>query len=56
MLVAQAPAQDPASLILIIVAVITGLVVFWRTVIKFVTIAILLLIVLGFIDLLRGLH
>ena len=56
MLAAQGPAQDPASLMLIILAVITGVVVFWRTVIKLATIGLLLLVVLGFMDLLRGLH
>jgi hypothetical protein len=48
--------QDPSSLVPIVLIVITGLVVFWRTAIKLLAIAMTLLVVLGLSDLLRILH
>lgn len=49
-------AQDPASLMLITLVIVAAVVVYWRTVIKLVTVGVVMLIVLGFLDLLRGLH
>jgi hypothetical protein len=53
---ALGPSQDPSSLVPIALVVITGLVVFWRTAIKFMAIAVILLVVLGLSDLLHTLH
>jgi hypothetical protein len=49
-------AQDPGSLMWIILIMGAVIVVFWRTVIKLVLIAVVALAVLGFADALRGLH
>jgi hypothetical protein len=41
---------------LITLVIVAAVVVYWRTVIKLVTVGVVMLIVLGFLDLLRGLH
>ena len=49
----KGPAQDPATLMLIALIIATGAVIFWRTVIKFVIIGVILLLVLGVFELLQ---
>jgi hypothetical protein len=56
MFVAQGPTQDPGTLMLITLLVVGGVVVFWRTVIKLMAIALLVLVVSGVLELLRSLH
>lgn len=56
MFAVKGPAQDPATLMLIALIIATGVVVFWRTVIKFVIIGVTLLLVLGVFELLQALH
>ena len=56
MFAATGPSQDPSSLVLIALVVITGLVIFWRTAIKILAISAILLIVLGLSELLHTLH
>ena len=48
--------QDPGSLMLITLIAVTGVMVFWRTLIKLMIIGLVLLAVLGLSDLLQGLH
>jgi hypothetical protein len=48
--------QEPGSLILIILIIAATAVIFWRTVLKLVTIGLILLIMLGFVELLRDIH
>lgn len=49
-------ARDHGSLIMIILAIATSAVIFWRTVIKLVIIGALVLVVLGLLVLLQSLH
>jgi hypothetical protein len=49
-------AQDPSSPMLITLVIVAAVMVFWRTVIKLVVIGVVVLAVLGFLELLRGLH
>ena len=56
MFVALGPSQDLSSLVPIALVVITGLVVFWRTAIKILAIAVILLVVLGLSELMHTLH
>jgi hypothetical protein len=56
MFAAQASTQDPSSLIPVVLVLITGAVVFWRVMIKALTIGLILLIVLGLSELMRNLH
>lgn len=56
MFVAPGPGQDPNSFVPFALVVITGLVVFWRTAIKILAIAVILLVVLGLSELLHTLH
>jgi hypothetical protein len=56
MFVAQGATHDPSSLLPIALVVITGTVVFWRTLIKVVIIGVILLVVLGLSDILHVLH
>jgi hypothetical protein len=53
---APGPSQDLSSLVPIALVAITGLVVFWRTAIKILAIALILLVVLGLSDLAHSLH
>jgi hypothetical protein len=53
---APGPSQDPSSLVPIALVVITGLVVFWRTALKLLAIAVILVMVLGLSELLHTLH
>lgn len=48
--------QDPNSLMLITLAIMATVVIFWRTVIKLVAIGTLALVVLGFLEVLQALH
>jgi hypothetical protein len=56
MFAAQGATHDPSSLMPIALVVITGAVVFWRTIIKLLVIGAILLTVLGFAELLQILH
>jgi hypothetical protein len=56
MFTAQGPTQDFSSLIPAVLMVITVMVIFWRAVIKLLAIVVILLVVLGFSELLHGLH
>ena len=56
MFAAQGASQDPSSLILVALMVIATVVIFWRTMIKLLAIAVILLVVMGFSELLHGLH
>lgn len=56
MFIAAGASQHPSSLVPIALVVITGLVVFWRTAIKILAIAVILLVVLGLSELLHNLH
>jgi hypothetical protein len=56
MFAAHIPTQDPDSIRLIFLLIATGMVVFWRTVLKLAAIAVVLLAVLGTLALLQGLH
>lgn len=56
MFAAQGSTQDPSSLSLVALVVITGAVVFWRTMIKVAAIGLMLLVVLGAFELLQNLH
>jgi hypothetical protein len=49
-------AHNADSLMPITLLVIIGVTIFWRTVIKLVAIGVILLVVLGFSELLRYLH
>ena len=49
-------AQDPSSLIPLILAVITAALVFWRTFLKLLTVGLVLMVPLGILDLLHDLH
>jgi hypothetical protein len=49
-------AQDPRSLMLITLVIVTTAVVFWRMVIKLLIIGTVMLVLLGFLELLQGLH
>ena len=49
-------ARDPGSLILIILAIATSAVIFWRIVIKLVIIGAVSLVILGLLELWQGLH
>jgi hypothetical protein len=49
-------AQDPSSVILVILVVAAAAVLYWRTVIKLLTIGTVMLVVLGLLDLLQSLH
>lgn len=53
---AQGASQDPGSLMLIILIIISGVVFFWRMVIKLAIIGVILLMVLGLSELLRSVH
>jgi hypothetical protein len=48
--------QDLSSLMPVALVVITGLVVFWRTAMKILAIALILLVVLGLSELVQSLH
>jgi hypothetical protein len=50
------PAQDPNSLMLITLLVSAGAAIFWRAVIKLLAIGAILVVVLGFFELLGKLH
>jgi hypothetical protein len=52
---ALGPSHDPSSLVPTVLVLITGLVVFWRTTIKILAIALMLLMVLGLSELLHSL-
>lgn len=56
MFVAPGLSQEPGSLVPMALIVITGLVVFWRTAIKILAIAVILLVALGLSELLHTLH
>jgi hypothetical protein len=56
MFVSQGPTQDPGSLVPMALVIIVGVVIFWRTVIKVVAICLILLVVLGFSQLLQSAH
>ena len=56
MFASQGPSQDPGSLALVVLVVITGAVIFWRTAIKLMAISVILLAILGFLDLLHALQ
>jgi len=56
MIAVPGPTQDPSSLVPIILVVITGLVVFWRTAVKLLAISAVLLMTLGLSELLHTLH
>jgi hypothetical protein len=56
MFAAQGNPQDLSSLVPIVLVAITGMVIFWRTMIKVVVIGLILLMVLGFSYLLQNLH
>ncbi len=56
MFAAHGPTQDPDSIRLIFLLIATGVVVFWRTVLKLVAIAVVLLAVLGTLAVLQVLH
>jgi hypothetical protein len=49
-------AQDPSSVILVTLVVAAAAVLYWRTVIKLLTIGTVMLVMLGLLDLLRSLH
>ena len=49
-------AQDPSSVMVITLVIAVAALFFWRTMIKLAAIGTIMLVVLGFIDLLRGLH
>jgi hypothetical protein len=48
--------QDSSSLMLITLVIVAVGVLFWRTVIKLMIIGVIVLVVLGFLELLRSLH
>lgn len=52
----MAPAQDPGSLVLIVLVIVAASVAFWRTVIKIIVVGVMVLVVLGFLELLRIMH
>ena len=56
MFAAHGPSHDPSSLVPVVLVAITGLVVFWRTAIKLLAIATILLAAVGFSDLLHAMH
>ncbi len=56
MFAVKGSAQDPGSLMQIALIIAIGVVIFWRTVIKFVIIGMILLLVLGVFGLLQALH
>jgi len=56
MFAAHGSTQDPNSLISVALVLITGAMVFWRTVIKAIADGLILLAVLGLAELLRSLH
>ena len=56
MFAAQGPTHDPSSLVPIALVVITGAVVFWRALVKAVVIGVILLVILGFSELLHIMH
>jgi hypothetical protein len=49
-------AQDPGAVTFIALVIATAVVFFWRTVIKLIAIGIVVLVALGFLELLQGLH
>ena len=49
-------AQDPSSVMVITLVIAVAALFFWRTMIKLAAIGTIMLVVLGFIDLLRGLQ
>jgi hypothetical protein len=56
MFVGHALSQGPESTRLILLVIASGMVIFWRTVIKFIIIAAILLAVLGALTLSQSLH
>ena len=56
MFAAQGPTHDPESIRLIVLFIAAGAVIFWRTAIKLAVITAIVLIVLGVLNLLQGLH
>jgi hypothetical protein len=49
-------AQDPSSVMLIILVIAAAIVFYWRTVIKLITVGTLALVLLGLLELLRSMH
>jgi hypothetical protein len=56
MFAAHIPKQDPEHIRAIFVLITIGVVVFWRTAIKFLAIAVILLFIWGAVTLLQLLH
>ena len=56
MFIGQAPPPDPESIRLILLVIVCGIVIFWRTAIKLIIIAAIVLTVLGALALSQSLH
>lgn len=56
MFIGQTPPQDPHSTMLILLVIVSGVVIFWRTAIRLVIIAAVLLVALGALALSQSLH
>jgi hypothetical protein len=48
--------HEPGPLIIIILIIVAATVIYWRTVVKLMTIGLILLIMLGLVELLKDMH